>query len=381
MGKMQRKGFKMQKLLYITDQMEYAENSFIKSLFRVYLNKYFDVKTIFFSKFKHGVEIREDGQILVSEKYKSKLFSKLKEKNIDVCEYDFVIVRNDGDILRQALKLRENCKFKIGFRLSFPKRMAQYRKDEAQKSSSLLTLINNKLSAFNETNLINKCDIFFPTSKQMKEDYFQDVNIKTYELPSAIDPKGLQEKTFDKSETIKFFYIGTFDKLRSFSTVLNAFNDLKDENFILMLATKETQYRKTLLEKFPDLTDKIELYEVKNNKEYHDLVDKSDIGISLLPDMKLFNSSTPIKIFDFYSWGTPCILSDNNINRSIFDDNISAWFSTFDEASISKKLKYIISLSKEDIRKVGKNGQEKLLEVRNYETIAKNLSEELKSLK
>lgn len=370
----------MQKLLYITDQMEYAENSFIKSLFREYLNGHFEVHTIFFSSYKHGVEMRDNGQILVSNKFKSNLYGELKKEGLDIGTYSFVIVRNDTEILKKIVKLKSKCHFKIGFRLSFPKRMAKYRNDEANNSSSLLSMLNNKISAFNEASLINKCDVFLPTSMQMKEDYFQDVKIDTFELPSAIDPKKLENKKLSTDDTMRFFYIGTFDKLREFSTVLKAFNNLKDENFVLMLSTKENEYRKQLLEKFPDIKDKIETYDVKSNDDYHDLVLKSDVGISLLPDIKLFNSSTPVKIFDFYSWGTPCIMSDNSINHSVFDDNLNGWFSKFDENFISKKLKYIISLSKEDIQKVGKNGQEKLLQVRNYEIIADNLSKELKSL-
>lgn len=370
----------MQKLLYITDQMEYAENSFIKSLFRDHLNKHFKVFTVFFSKFKHGVEVRENGQVLVSNECKTRLFEELKNEGVDICSFDYVVVRNDSDILKKVIKAKQKCHFKVGFRLSFPKRMAKYRSDEANKSSSLMTLINNKLSAFHETNLINKCDIFFPTSMQMKDDYFQDVNIPTFELPSAIDPQNLQKKSFDDSDIIKFFYIGTFDKLRKFSTVLKAFEKLEDEKFILMLATKEETYMDHLLESFPKLAKKIEICTVKSNDDYHNFVDKSHVGLSLLPDMKLFNSSTPIKIFDFYSWGTPCLLSDNSINRSIFDDNVSGWFSKFDEESITKKLKFILSLSKDEIKKVGIKGQEKLLEVRNYEIIAKNLAEKLKGL-
>ncbi len=370
----------MQKLLYITDQMEYAENSFIKSLFRVHLNKYFQVNTIFFSKFKQGIEKRDNGQILVAAKLKEKLFEELSKEDIELSSYDYVIIRNDTDLLKQTIKLKEKCNFKVGFRLSFPKRMARYRMEEAENRNSLLSFFNNKIIAYNETNLINKCDIFLPTSTRMKQDYFKDVHINTFELPSAINPESLEDKDVSKDEVMRFFYIGTFDRLRDFRVVLRAFDSLKDEKFILMLATKEEEYMENLLKMFPDLKEKIEICHVKSHEKYKELVLKSDVGISLLPDLKLFNSSTPIKVIDFYTWGTPCIMSENSVNYSVFDANISGWLSEFDEISIAKKLKYIISLSKKEVHQVGKKGQEKLLLLRNYETIAKNLSDELKSL-
>ncbi len=356
----------MQKLLYITDQMEYAENSFIKSLFRVHLNKYFDVNTIFFSKFKQGIEKRENGQILVAEKLKENLFAELSRHGIDMSSYDFIIIRNSIDLLKQTIKLKSKYSFKVGFRLSFPKRMATYRMEEAKNKNSLLSFFNHKIISYNETNIINKCDIFLPTSTRMKQDYFKDVKIDTFELPSAIDPKNLQEKPVSKDDIVRFFYIGTFDRLRDFRVVLRAFDSIKNENFVLMLATKEEEYMVNLLEMFPELKNKIEICHVKSNDDYYDLVLKSDVGISLLPDLKLFNSSMPIKIIDFYTWGTPCIMSENSVNLSVFDANVSGWLSEFDEKSIAKKLKFIISLSKKDINRVGKKGQEKLFTKKLY---------------
>lgn len=370
----------MQKLLYITDQIEYSENSLIRSLFRVHLNKYFQVNTVFFSKFKNGIEQKDDGQILVSERLKPNLFDKLVQKEVDIGSYDYLIVRNDIGVLKKALKLKDKYNFKVGFRLSFPKRMAKYETDEANNKSSILSLINHKISSYYETGLINKCDIFLPTSKQMKDDYFQDVKTDVFEIPSAIDPNNIQSKTLNSDDKIRFFYIGTFDKLRKFSTVLKAFEKLEYENYILMIATKEEKYLEKLLEKFPSLKEKIQICVVKTNQEYQNLVMSSDVGISLLPNVKLFNSSIPIKVFEFYSWETPCLISDISINNTIFDDNVNAWFSKFDPESITKKLTYITTLSKEEIHQVAKKGQEKLLKDRNYEIIAQELAKELKSL-
>lgn len=370
----------MQTLLYITDQIEYAENSLIRSLFHVYLNQYFKINTVFFSKYKNGIELKENGQILVSMRLKDNLFTKLKKEGVDIDSYDYVIVRNDTDLLKKAIKLRTQSNFKIGFRLSFPKKIAKYETDEANNKSSLLALVNNKIMSYNETSLINKCDLFLPTSTQMKNDYFQDVKIDTFELPSGVDPENIENKTLNPDNKKRFFYIGTFDKLREFKTVLKAFEKLEYEDYILMLATKETKYQDHLLEKFPKLQDKIETHTVKTNEGYKKLVKESDIGISLLPNLKLFNSATPVKVFEFYSWGTPCLISDNSINRAAFDDNINGWLSHFDEESIAKKLNHIVTLSKEEMQQVAIKGQEKLLEVRNYKIIAKNLSEKLKSL-
>ena len=73
-------------------------------------------------------------------------------------------------------------------------------------------------------------------------------------------------------------------------------------------------------------------------------------------------------------------MSKNENNSSIFEDNISAWFTDFDKESIKNRLEYIISLSKDEITQVGINGQNRLLAVRNYERIAADLAHQLNIL-
>lgn len=73
-------------------------------------------------------------------------------------------------------------------------------------------------------------------------------------------------------------------------------------------------------------------------------------------------------------------MSKNENNSSIFEDNISAWFTDFDKESIKNRLEYIISLSKDEVTQVGINGQNRLLAVRNYERIAADLAHQLNIL-
>ena len=87
-----------------------------------------------------------------------------------------------------------------------------------------------------------------------------------------------------------------------------------------------------------------------------------------------------MKVLDYYSSAIPCIMSNNENNASIFEDNESAWFTNFDKESIQNKLEHIISLSKDEVTQVGLNGQKRLLAVRNYERIAADLAHQLNIL-
>jgi glycosyltransferase involved in cell wall biosynthesis len=370
----------MSKFLYVTDQDEYTDHSFIGPLFQKYLNRHFEINTIFFSKFKTDIEIKDDARIIVPEKFSSNLLEELDKKGVNIKDYAFVVVRNNTTLLKDILKKKIKYNYKVGFRLSFPKRIAKLQTDEANHKKSFFDIINNKIQTFSEISMINECDIFLPTSFQMKNDYFKDVKTRTFVIPSAIDPDVLHQNIQHEGNEKRFFYAGTLDKLREFETVLEAFSNIPSDNYKLMISTKDPEYLDDMLSKFPDLRKNIEICDAKTREDLLNLIALADVGLSVLPDIALFNSSTPIKILDYYSSAVPCIMSNNENNASIFEDNNSAWFSDFTEESIREKIQQIIKLSKDEVALVGLNGQKRLLAVRNYERIAADLAHQLNIL-
>jgi len=370
----------MEKFLYITDQIENTEHSFIGPLFEKYLNNHFDTSILYFSKTNEKFEIRNEKNIIVPQKHKDNLFIELEKNGVDLDEYAFVVVRNDTAILKLIVQNKENFNYKVGFRLSFPKRIAKIQTDEANNKKNYLEIINNKIKNYTESNLINTCDIFLPTSRQMRDDYLKSVKTRTFVIPSAIDPEVLHENIQHEKDHKRFFYAGTLDKLREFETILEAFSEINTDKFKLMISTKDPQYAKEMLSNYKNLDNQIEIYNATTKQELLELIAKSDIGLAALPSIVLFNSSTPMKILDYYSSAVPCIMTDNENNSSIFDDKKSAWLCDFDKNSIKEKLEYIISLSKDDVTAVGVEGQNRLLAIRNYERIAADLAHQLNIL-
>ena len=104
----------MSKFLYITDQDEYADHSFIGPLFQKYLTKHFDINTTFFSKDKENIEIKEDGRIIIPEKSKHHILEELEKHGINLSEYQFVVVRHNTDLLKEILKQKAKYNFKVG---------------------------------------------------------------------------------------------------------------------------------------------------------------------------------------------------------------------------------------------------------------------------
>lgn len=84
----------MSKFLYVTDQDELTDHSFIGPLFQKYLNRHFDINTIFFSKSKKEIEKKDDGRIIVPENLSTNLLDELVINGFDITDYSFIVVRN-----------------------------------------------------------------------------------------------------------------------------------------------------------------------------------------------------------------------------------------------------------------------------------------------
>lgn len=367
----------MKKILYITDQEEYTKHRFIAPLFEKYLKNYTDVHIVYFSNFKPEIQIKQNN-IIVPFSYKDKIIEHLQKEDIDINSYAFIIVRNDIDILKNVLKNRRFSTYKVGYRISFPKRSVQLQINQANKQSSLFDLINHKVKDIKELNLINECDIFLPTSQSMKDEYFSKVKVDTFICPPAIDPEELHQNIQHQKNEKRFFYAGTLDKLREFALILQAFSSLSNKNWKLMISTKDPQFANDLIQEFENITDNIHIHNASSKDELLDLIASADIGVSILPDIPIFNTSIPVKILDYYSSAIPCIMTNNANNKELFENNKEAWYCDFSLDSIANKINEILKLSKEEVAQVGLNGQDKLLKKQNYEIIAKDLFEKLK---
>jgi glycosyltransferase involved in cell wall biosynthesis len=370
----------MKKLLYITDQDEYVDHSFIAPLFEVYLKKYMTVDILYFTEFKSDFECKDTQHFVVPTRYKNVLLKELKHNKIDIASYDFVMVRNNIDIMKHILKYRDKYQYKALYRFSFPKRSIKMCCDKAENNHSIVSSVLHPFRTKNETNIINQCDAFLPTSTRMHKAFLPKVAIPTIICSPAINPKSLHENKQHEGKEKRFIYSGTVDKVRAFETVLDAFSKVTNPSWKLFISTRDTEYTYDMLENYPKIREHIEVYNAKTKDALLELIAKADIGVALLPDIPIYNTATPVKIFDYYSSAVPCLMTDSGHTNTVFTDCSDAWFCDFTQEDITKKIEYLLTLSKEEVMQVGAKGQERLLDVKNYETLAKTIATQLETL-
>jgi len=367
------------KLLYITDQQEYTDHGTIGPLFNGYLKEYYDVNIVYFTKFKNSFQTK-DTDYIVPQQYRKEIVCYMGSKGIDFTEYDYVFVRNKPDILKNILQNRQKYGYKVGYRLSFPKKEEVYEAHKAKNSATIIDSVKNYFTKQSKKNLLAQCDIFMPTSKDMEDTFYADTGVRSFPLPAGLDPARITPHRQSDGDERHFIYVGTLDALREFEEVLLAFTKLKSSNWHLNISTLDSEFARNVMQKYPTIKDKVSIVKADSLNELMIQIDACDIGIAMLPDIPIYSTSIPAKTMDYYTCAIPTLLTDNAKNRTLFSDK-DALFCHFDSNDIVAKLETIIEMSQEEIAKMGHAGQEKLLaHKRNYKIMAKELFKELESL-
>ena len=367
------------KLLYITDQQEYTDHGTIGPLFNGYLKKYYDVNIVYFTKFKNSFQVKGTDYV-VPQQYKKEISCYMDSKGIDLSSYAYVFVRNKPDILKNILENRDRYGYKVGYRLSFPKTEEVYEAHKAKNSNTILDTVKNYFTKQSKKNLLSQCDLFMPTSKDMEDTFFADTGVRSFPLPAGLDPARITPHRESDGDERHFIYVGTLDSLREFEKVLVAFTKANSDNWHLNISTLDSQFARNVMQKYPTISNKVSILKADTFSELMVQIDDCDVGIALLPNIPIYSTAIPAKTMDYYTCAIPTLLTDNPKNRTLFSDK-DALYCNFGSDEIVAKLEKIIDMSQEEIAKMGHAGQEKLLaHKRNYEIMAKELSEELESL-
>ena len=364
----------MKKLLYITDQEEYSDNGTISSLFDKHLRKYWDVDIVFITKYKHSFQ-RKGNHLIVPQKDRDSIITYLSTGS-DPSQYDFVIVRNKKDVLKNVLKHKDEFGYKVGYRISYPKKHHALEMTKGYSPSAIYKrlLFNRKIQE--RDTLVNQCDLFMPSSPEAHRTFYPHISTRSFPIWVGLDPDTIKHHQFSEGDRTNFVHAGSVDEIRSFDVVLDAFEAIKEDTWHLNIITKKKAYIYTLLRLYPTIKNRITVHEaVYTVDELREEVNKSDIGISLLPSLPFFDTVIADKVISYYDCAIPTLMTSNSKNHAIFADE-EAFFVDFNTEAISKSLRILIEMPREKLSEVGNNGQAKLLKLkRNYKLLAGSLAE------
>ncbi|CAA6807934.1 MAG: Glycosyltransferase [uncultured Sulfurovum sp.] len=366
----------MNKMLLITDQEEYSENGTITTLFDKYIKAYWEIDIVYITPYKHSFQ-RKRNHLIVPKKHENSIIDYLSIGN-DLRQYDFVIVRNKKRVLENVLKHKETYGYKVGYRISYPKKHHQLELNQSFRPKGVFNRLKYRNKIKKRDKLANLCDLFLPASHEAHEVFYPKVKVKSFPLFIGLDPENLREHSATLGNTVRFINVGTMDVLREFDVVLDAFEKLSFTNWHLDIVVDNKEFVRTLLALYPKLKSKITLHEgVHTLEALKDIISQNDVGIALLPYNNFHNTVIANKIIRYAGCAVPSLMVNTDKNHSVFSEE-EAYFSNFDVDSISLKIANIMATPKDELVSKGKNAQEKLLKVRrNYKILAKELAEEM----
>ncbi len=365
----------MRKLLYITDQQEYMDHGTMTPLFEGYLKEHFEIKIVFYTKFKHSLQTKGD-HIIVPEKFLVDIIDYLEHKKFDIASYDYVFVRNRTDLLQSVLNHRNRYNYKACFRLSLPKTRFTFE----NMSGTFLESISKRLERLQQRRLIERCDLFLPASATLSTLYFPDIKVATFALVCGIDPKMIRPHSSSPTKVRTFIYTGTIDELRSFKTILEAFKLIKDEEWKLVISTFNSAYLSRVLENFKEIRDHIKIISSENSDELLDQISQCDVGIALTPPLQVYTTTMPSKTMDYASASAAILTNDIPNYRAVLGDD-EAYFCDFEPQSIATKLKELISSDTDQIRSKAAAALQKFIAIgRGYDKVAQELAKKVEEL-
>jgi len=369
----------MRKLLYITDQEEYSDNGTISSLFDKHLREHWDVDIVFITRYKHSFQ-RKGNHLVVPKKDRNNIMAYLSTGS-DPSQYDFVMVRNKKDVLKNVLKHKDEFGYKVGYRISYPKKHHALEAIKGYSPSAVYKRLLYKRKIVERDHLVNQCDLFLPSSPEAHRAFYPHISTRSFPIWVGLDPDTIKHHQFSDSQKTIFVHAGSIGPLRSFDVVLDAFEAIKEDTWHLNIITKKKDYINTLLRLYPTIKNRITVLEaVYTLDELREEINKNDVGISLLPSVKFFDTVIADKVISYYDCAIPTLMTSNSKNHSIFAES-EAFFATFDTQEITKSLEELIALPREKLSEVGNNGQAKLLKLkRNYKILAHDLAETLDQL-
>ncbi|HIP11226.1 MAG TPA: glycosyltransferase [Arcobacter sp.] len=365
----------MKKIVYFPSENENSNHTSVEALFNKYLKKFFLIQIVYSGE---KTKKLSDGNLVIKKSKRYNFINELKDLAFD--SPNFYIVRNDFNVLKNIINNNKNSQ--IGFQSTFLHSYRRLVQAHIEKKKLLRKYIEYMFKSKEETKLIEKCDFLIPNSKMMNKVINQSNKPYTYIYSSfdfELSSDVLNKKSDDNK--VRFLYIGTVDKLREIDKIFEAFSNVKSQNWILDVYTKNFDEATTYKSKMKKNENLVNIYNSLDRKTLYKTMAGYDVGISLIPINDLYTVASPIKLSEYFACKLAVITTAIPEAVDLYADTNSAFFVHFDTVSISKTINNILQMDKEELNRMGLNGFNIVKQKRNYKTNAKYIVSFLNSLK
>ena len=237
--------------------------------------------------------------------------------------------------------------------------------------------------------LMNQADIVIPVGASMK-DHLLEKGIsskKMIVLPQGVDMErflsadGQSIRTkyeLDGSKVI--VYSGKMDKERNLDILIRAFADVRKKNDAKLLMVGDGNDKKNLIRLAEELGVASDILFVGwfVQSKVPNFIAAADIGVCLvLPPLEFYMKSSPLKMLEYMALGKPVVANlEIPEQRSVIQESEGGILVEYEIKSIAKGLEVLLR-DIESSKVMGKKGQSWIMKTRSYDTLVRQIKEEL----
>ncbi len=369
----------MMKVLCITDKQYRQSHNQILAIFEKYLLEYAKVEVVYFHR--DSKALQKDSHIILPYGAKHRnLIKFLRQLNIELKTYDFIIVRNFYPVAKQILKAHN----KVIFWETFPHDYRRIYEARIAKKAVFRKSLEYKIKFFLHQRILKQCIAYLTMTPQLAEFFQPNLPIPIFTLPGGIDFKNCDREAINNNlhtcnTPLKFLYTGTIDKNRQLGEVLLAFIETQGD-FILDIFTGSTNAEVQKIQSLITQDKRISLHPPLPLLEMLKTLPHYDIGLGLIPNTPLYSVSSPFKTMEYASAGIIPLINDLPEYVRLFDSTC-AFFSDFNKQDIKATIQKILNTPPSSLQAMKQVIFQRALESMDYAKLTKKLYNFLCSLK
>lgn len=373
----------MMKILCITDKQYQQSHNQILAIFQKYLLEYAKVEVVYFHKdskiFQDNSSICPMYILPYGAKHRN-LIKFLRQLNIELRTYDFIIVRNFYPVAKQVLKAHN----KVIFWETFPHDYRRIYEARLAKKALFRKSLEYKIKFFLHQRILKQCIAYLTMTPQLAELFQPNLPIPIFTLPGGIDFENCDKEAINNNlhtchTPLKFLYTGTIDKNRQLEEILLAFLETKGD-FILDIFTPSINAEMQKIQALIAEDKRITLHPPLPLLEMLKTLPHYDIGLGLIPNTPLYSVSSPFKTMEYASSGIIPFINDLPEYIRLFDSSC-AFFSDFNKQDIKATLQKILNTPPSNLQTMKQAVFKRALESMDYAKLTKELYDFLCSLK
>lgn len=304
--------------------------------------------------------------------------------------YDFIQVKDKfiAALIGIVVSKMTNCKFFFWLSYPFPEASLYEYKSGTARYPYFYLFRGMIFKFFLYRIILPLSDHTFVQSDQMKKDIVQKGidPIKITPVPMGVDLD--DNSVFSNSvegpirrEPNAIIYLGTMQKVRRIDFVIRVFRKVLDNMPDVILYMVGGSENSSDLEFLKDEAKRLNVDHATvftgnlPRAEAIQFVRRSAVGISPFFPTPILNSTSPTKLIEYMSTGTPVVANDHPDQRLIIEESKAGLCVEYNEDDFAEAIQKLLK-DQEKSSQMGINGEEYIRRKRNYRVIADSLEKQ-----